>query len=70
MNAEKPKFYSSTAVYFALADFLETKKEDKLKDCHWYISIHFASVYFDEKREDVFKLLVVFFRAIRFRSFI
>ena len=72
MNAEKPKFYSSKAVYFALADFLDTKKvqEAKFKDCHWCISIHFASLYFDEKEADVLKLLVVFFRAkIRFRSF-
>ena len=51
INAEKPKFYSSKVVYFTLADFLETNKvqEAKLRDCQWCISIHFASVYFDEK---------------------
>ena len=50
INAEKSKFYSSTVVYFTLADFLETKKvqEAKFGDCHWCVSIHFASVYFDE----------------------
>ena len=51
INAEKSKFYCSTVVYFTLADLLETKKvqEAKFRDCHWCISIHFASVYFDEK---------------------
>ena len=50
INAEKPKFYSSTVVYFTQAERLETKKvqEAKFRDCHWCISIHFASVYFDE----------------------
>ena len=49
--AEKLKFYSSTVEYFRLADLLETKKvqQAKFRDCHWCISIHFASVYFDEK---------------------
>ena len=51
INEEKPKFYSSTVVLFALSDLLETKKvqEAKFRDCHWCIWIHFASVYFDEK---------------------
>ena len=51
INAEKPKFYFSTVVYFTLVDPLETKEvqEAKFRDCHWCISIHFASVYFDEK---------------------
>ena len=56
--------YSSTVVYFTLLDLLETKKvqEAKLRDCHWCISIHFASVYFDEKNKqaDILQLLVVF----------
>ena len=45
--------YSSTVVYFTLVDLLETKnvQEAKLRDCHWCISIHFASVYFDEKNK-------------------
>ena len=48
--AEKPKFYASTVVYFTLADHLETNKvqESKFRDCHRCISIHFASVYFDD----------------------
>ena len=51
LNAEKLKSYSSTVVYFTLADLLETKEvqEANFRDCHWCISIHFASVYFDEK---------------------
>ena len=46
-------------VHFALADFLETKKvqEAKFRDCRWCISIHFPSVYFDEKEADILKLL-------------
>ena len=49
--ADKAKFYSSTVVYFTLADFLETRKvqEAKFRDYHWFISIHFASVYSDER---------------------
>ena len=31
INAEKPKFYSSTVVYFTLADLLETKKVQEAK---------------------------------------
>ena len=61
------KFCSRTVVYFTL-DLLETNKvqEVKLRDCHWCISIYFAS----EKLADILKLLVVFGRAkIRFRSF-
>ena len=55
-NAEKPKFCPSTEIYFTLADLLETKKvqEAKFRDCHRYISIHFASVYFDEKNKQIF----------------
>ena len=36
INAEKPKSYSSTVVYFTLADLLETKnvQEVKFRDCH------------------------------------
>ena len=51
INPEKLKFYSSTVIYFTLADLLETKKikEAKFRDCHWCISNHFASVYFDKK---------------------
>ena len=51
INAEKPKFYPSTVVHFTLADLLENKKvqEAKFRDCHWCISINFASVYFDKK---------------------
>ena len=68
INAEK--FYSRTVVYFTLADLLETNKvqEAKFRDCHWCISIHFASVYFDEKWADILKLLVVLGRE-KFRSF-
>ena len=46
-------------VHFALADFLETKtvQEAKFRDCHWCISIHFASVYFEEKEADILNLL-------------
>ena len=29
INAETPKFYSSTVVYFTLADLLETKKSPR-----------------------------------------
>ena len=52
IKAEKPKFYSSTVLYFTLANLLETNKvqEAKFRDCHWCISIHFASVYFDENK--------------------
>ena len=51
INAEKTKFYSSRLVYFTLADLLQTKtvQEAEFRDCHWCISIHFASFYFDEK---------------------
>ena len=54
-----PKFHSSTVVYFTLADLLETNKvqEAKFRDCHWCISIHSVSVYFDEKSADNLKLL-------------
>ena len=50
INAEKSKFYSTAVLYFTLVGLLETKKvqEAKFRDCHWCISIHFASVYFDE----------------------
>ena len=36
INAEEPKFCSSTLVYFTLADLLETNKvqEAKFRDCH------------------------------------
>ena len=51
------KFYPITEVYFTLADLFETKKvqEAKFRDCHRYISTHFASVYFDEKISRYFK---------------
>ena len=51
INAQKPKFYSSTVVYFTLADLSETNKvqEAKFRDCRWCISTDFASIYFDEK---------------------
>ena len=50
-KTEKTKFYSSTVVYFTLEGLLESNKvqEAKFTDCHWCISIHFASVCFDEK---------------------
>ena len=62
---------SSTVVYFTLADLLETEKvqEAKFRDCHWCISIHFVSVYFDEKWADILKLLVVFGREKSFTQF-
>ena len=52
INTEKPKFY--TLVQWHILHWRtskETKKvqEAKFKDCNWCISIHFASVYFDEK---------------------
>ena len=49
-NAEKPTFYSSTVVYFTLAGLLAKLKvqEVKFRDCNWCISVHFASVYFDD----------------------
>ena len=51
------KYMTSTHVHslykqnMSLADLLETKKvqEAKFTDCNGCISIHFASVYFDEK---------------------
>ena len=72
-NINTEKFYSCTVVYFTLADLLETNKvqEANFRECHWCISIHFASVYFDEKWADILKLLVVLGREkkIWFRSF-
>ena len=47
INAEKPKFYPSTVVYFTLAHLIETKQIQE--GCHWCISMYFASAYFDEK---------------------
>ena len=61
---------SSTVVYFTLADLLETTKvqEAKIRDCHRCTSMHFASVYSDEKWANILKLLVVFgWVKIRFR---
>ena len=47
----KTQVLLSTVVDFTLVDLLETNKiqEAKFRDCHWCISIHFSSNYFDEK---------------------
>ena len=61
INAEKPKFYSSTVVYFTLANLLVYTGEplknqlsprgqvQGLSLVHFDPMIHLASVYFDEK---------------------
>ena len=51
IKAEKLKFYCSTVVYFTLADLLQSNKaqETKVRYFNSCFSIHFASVFFDEK---------------------
>ena len=51
IKAEKLKFYCSTVFYFTLADLLQSNKaqETKVRYFNSCFSIHFASVFFDEK---------------------